>query len=127
VQEGLLDLLFNETINCEKYVKVILWQFFSELPEEERLYGWFQQDSATAHTARISMQALSDVFRDRLSAVVFGQHVHMILILVIFFFRSCSKYKVYNSWEIAIIPAEQLQRVNQNLFCQCEEGLRVQG
>jgi hypothetical protein len=34
--------------------------------EEERLYGWFQQDSVTAHTARIFMQASSDVFEDRI-------------------------------------------------------------
>jgi hypothetical protein len=52
---------FNETINCEIYVQVILGQFFPELTEEDRLYGWFQQDSATAHTARTSMQALSNV------------------------------------------------------------------
>jgi hypothetical protein len=38
---------------------------FPELTEEERLYGWFQQDSATAHSARISMQALSDIFSER--------------------------------------------------------------
>jgi hypothetical protein len=42
-------LFFNETVNCERYVQVILWQFFPELTEEERLYGWFHQDSATAH------------------------------------------------------------------------------
>jgi hypothetical protein len=59
-------VFFNETLNCERYVWVILWQFFSELTEEERLYRWFQQDSATAHTACMSMQALSDVFRDRI-------------------------------------------------------------
>jgi hypothetical protein len=33
------SVFFNETINCEKYVWVILGQFFSELTEEERLYG----------------------------------------------------------------------------------------
>jgi hypothetical protein len=32
-------VFFNETINCERYVWVILRQFFSELTEEERLYG----------------------------------------------------------------------------------------
>jgi hypothetical protein len=32
-----------------------------------------------------------------LSAVVFGQHVHPILILVIFFFWGCLKDKVYKS------------------------------
>jgi hypothetical protein len=54
------SVFFNETINCERYVQVLLGQFFPELTEEERLCGWFQQDSATAHTAR-TMQALSDV------------------------------------------------------------------
>jgi hypothetical protein len=34
-----------------KYMEVILGQFFPELTEEERLYGWFQQDSATAYIA----------------------------------------------------------------------------
>jgi hypothetical protein len=59
-------VFFNETINFERYVQVILWQFFSGLTKEERLYGWFQQDSATAHTTRMSMQALFNVFRDRI-------------------------------------------------------------
>jgi hypothetical protein len=59
-------VFFNKTINCERYVRVILRQFFSELTEEERLYGGYQQDSATAHTTHISIQALSDVFGDRL-------------------------------------------------------------
>jgi hypothetical protein len=59
-------MFFNETIHCERCVQVILGQFFSELTEEERLYGWFQQDSATAHTARMSMQALPDIFGGRI-------------------------------------------------------------
>jgi hypothetical protein len=61
-------MFFKETINCERYVWVILRQFFSELTEEERVYGWFLQDSATAHTARMSMQALSGVFGDRINS-----------------------------------------------------------
>jgi hypothetical protein len=52
-------------------------QFFPELTQEERLNGWFRQESATAHVARMSSWT-------ELSAVVFGQHVHPILILVIF-------------------------------------------
>jgi hypothetical protein len=74
-----------------------------------------------------------------LSAVVFGQHVHRILILVIFFFWGCSNDRVYNSnprteelkenirSQIANIPAKQLQKVNENLFRRCEECLRVEG
>jgi hypothetical protein len=62
-------VFFNETINCERYLWAILRQFFSEflseLTEDERLFGWFQQDSATAHIACVSMQAFSDVFGDR--------------------------------------------------------------
>jgi hypothetical protein len=58
--------VFYQKINCERYVQVILGQFFPELTEEERLYDWFQQDSAAAHTARMSIQALSDVFGGRI-------------------------------------------------------------
>jgi transposase len=55
-----------------------------------------------------------------------------------FFFWACLKDKVYNSnppteelkenilREITKIPAEQLQMLNQNLFRQCEEHLRVE-
>jgi hypothetical protein len=49
-------LFFNKTINWEGYVQVILGKFFPQLTDAERLYGWFQQDSATPHTAPISMQ-----------------------------------------------------------------------
>jgi hypothetical protein len=69
---------FNEIINCERYVQVILGQFLPQLTQEERLYGWFQQESVTAHTAHMSMQALSNILW------VFGQHTHPILILVFF-------------------------------------------
>jgi hypothetical protein len=33
-------VIFNETVNCERYVWVILRQYFSELTEEERLCGF---------------------------------------------------------------------------------------
>jgi hypothetical protein len=80
----LLNLrFFNGTINCERYVQVILVQFFPELTEEERLYGWFQQDSATAHIACMSMQALIPSGTE-ISALVFGRHIRPALILMIF-------------------------------------------
>jgi hypothetical protein len=56
-----------------------------------------------------------------------------------FFFWGCLKDKVYNSnpqreklkennhKEIANIPAEQLQRINHNVFHWCEECLHVEG
>jgi hypothetical protein len=69
----------TKAAGTQRYVHVIFGQFLPELTEEEELNGWFQQESATAHTARMSSGI-------ELSAAVFGQHVHPILILVIFFF-----------------------------------------
>jgi hypothetical protein len=85
------------------------------------------------------MQALSDVFRDRIiSSGVWSPHSPDFNPCD-FFFRGCLKDKVYKSnhrteelkdnigREIVNIPAGQLQRVNQNLLCQCEECLHVEG
>jgi hypothetical protein len=44
----------------------ILSPFFAELTEEERLFGVFQLDSATAHTANVSLEALRKVFGDHI-------------------------------------------------------------
>jgi hypothetical protein len=89
-------VFFNETINCERYVQVILSQFFPQLTEEERLYGWFRQDSAAAHTARMPVQALSDVFRDRIiSSGICPAHSPSLIPCDFFF--GCLKDKVYNS------------------------------
>jgi hypothetical protein len=90
-------VFFNETINCKRYVQVILEQFLLELTEEERLYGWFQQDSATAHIVCISMQALSDVFGDRIISSGIWPERSPDLNPCDFFFWRCLKHKVYNS------------------------------
>jgi hypothetical protein len=89
--------VFNETINCERYVQTILGQFFSELTEEERLYGRFQQDSATAHTAYMSMQALSNVFRDRIIRSDIWPAHSPDFKPCRFFFLGCLKGKFYSS------------------------------
>jgi hypothetical protein len=74
------SVFFNETINYKRYVQFILGQFFPEITEEERLYGWFQQFSATANTAhtvylcRLCPMSLGT----ESSSVVFGQHIHLI-------------------------------------------------
>ena len=34
-------------------------------PVSSKFPGWFQQDGATAHTARVSMAAVGEVFGDR--------------------------------------------------------------
>jgi hypothetical protein len=57
-------IFFEDTVNSDRYVSDILEPFFQELTEEETKYGYFQQGSATAHTARNSMQRLQDMFDD---------------------------------------------------------------
>ncbi|PNF37455.1 hypothetical protein B7P43_G15516, partial [Cryptotermes secundus] len=113
------------------YVQVILKQFFPALTED------FQQDSATAPTAHKSMQALSDDFRDRIIGSGIWPAHSPYLNPRDFFFWGCLKDKVHNSYskmeklkenicrEIANIPAEQLQMLNLNVFCWCEECLHV--
>jgi hypothetical protein len=50
-------VFLNIIINFEEYVQVILKQFIPQLTKEERLFGWFQHDSVTAHIACMSMLA----------------------------------------------------------------------
>jgi hypothetical protein len=88
----------------------------------------------------MSMQALSDVFGDRIITSGIWLARSPDLNPCDFFIGGCLKDKVYKSnprteeklkenirREIAYIPAEQLQSVNQYLFLQCEECLRVEG
>jgi predicted transcriptional regulator len=91
------SVFFNKTINCERYVEVIHGQFFSELTEEERLYGWFQQDSITAHTVHMSMKALSDVFGNRIISSDIWSARSPDLNPCDFLFWGCLKDKVYSN------------------------------
>jgi hypothetical protein len=79
-----------------KDMYVILGQFFPEVTEEERLYGCFQNDSATAHTAHISIQALSDAFGDRIISSGIWPARSTDLNPYDFFLLGCLKDKVYN-------------------------------
>jgi hypothetical protein len=101
----------------------------SRVNRSRKTVGWFQQDSATAHTARMSTQSLSDVFGDRIISSGIWAARSPDLNPCDFFFWGSLKDKVYNSHprteeelrenirkKIANIPAEWLQRVNQNLF-----------
>jgi hypothetical protein len=89
-------VFFNETINRERYVQVILGKFFPELTEEKRLYGWFQKDPATAHTARMSKQVLSSIFGDRTISSCIWPECSPDLNPYDFFFWGCLEDKVYN-------------------------------
>ena len=55
-------IFFKNTITSERYN--ILEPFFDQLTEQENQQGWFQQDGAIAHTARVIMAAVSEVFGD---------------------------------------------------------------
>jgi hypothetical protein len=90
-------VFFNETINCERYGQAILWQFFTDLTEGERLYGWFQQDPATAHTAHVYVGFVQCLQGENYQQWYFASTFTPILILVIFFFWACLKDTVYNS------------------------------
>ena len=58
-------IFFYETLNSERYVNNILRPFFNMLRGPEKEYCYFQQDGATAHTSRNSMQEIENVFGDR--------------------------------------------------------------
>jgi hypothetical protein len=60
-----VPVLFNEIINCDRYVQIILGKFFPELTEEERLWLVSARLSYCPHCT-LSMKALSDVFGDRI-------------------------------------------------------------
>jgi hypothetical protein len=133
-------VFFKETINCGRYVQIILGQFFPELIEEEILYDLFQQDSTTAHNARMSLRTSYDVFGDKIMSSGIWPACSPDLKHCDCFFWGCLKDKIYNSnpgteeelkanirKEIANIPVERLQKVNQKIFRRCEECLRVDG
>jgi hypothetical protein len=47
-------------------VNNILEPFFQTLTEEEKQYAYFQQDNVTAHTSQHSMEALLELFGERI-------------------------------------------------------------
>jgi hypothetical protein len=57
-------MFYSDTVYAARYVNNILSPFFTELTEEDRLYGVFQQDSATAHMAYLSLEALQEIIGD---------------------------------------------------------------
>jgi hypothetical protein len=42
----------------------MLHYFIGLVEEDEITYSWFQQDSATEHTAKNSMKLLNEIFRE---------------------------------------------------------------
>jgi hypothetical protein len=56
---------FPVTINSERYMRLILSHFFCQLTDEKS-YGHFMQDNATAHTPNNYMIAIDEAFGERM-------------------------------------------------------------
>jgi hypothetical protein len=56
-------IFFERTVNTEVYMN-IFEEFCAQLTEEERQSFLFQQDGATCHTSRVSLQRVHDVFSE---------------------------------------------------------------
>ncbi|GFX24579.1 putative transposable element [Trichonephila clavipes] len=56
----------NVTVNVDRYRAMITNFFISELNNHDVQELWFQQDGATCHTARATIDLLKDTFGDRL-------------------------------------------------------------
>jgi hypothetical protein len=85
---------FNNTINEQRYIEQILQNVIQQLDENERNYGWFQHDGATAHTTQENL-AFCDKFLETGLLVVLliirSQPVPLISLLVIFPFLATLK------------------------------------
>jgi hypothetical protein len=55
------QLVNNRAVNTEVYMNIFA-EFCAQITEEERQSFFFQQDRATCHTSRVSLQQVHDVF-----------------------------------------------------------------
>jgi hypothetical protein len=58
----IITVFFHLTVDSNRYVEEMFNPFVNQLIDEEKAYGYFQQDGATAHTARHSMSRILEVF-----------------------------------------------------------------
>jgi inhibitor of nuclear factor kappa-B kinase subunit alpha len=133
-------IFYHETVNSDRYVRHILEPFFEQLTDDERQYGYFQQDNATAHTARNSISALQEVFDDRIISTGLWPPRSPDLSVCDFYLWGNLKGKVYRNTSrtaealqneirnvVASISADELQRVSQGFLRRCEACLRATG
>ena len=79
-------IFFSETVNSERYINII-HEFIGHLTEDESNQGWFQQDDATSHTSRYSMNELQLLFGDRVVSKSFWPPRYPDLMSHIFIFE----------------------------------------
>lgn len=86
-------IFFYDTINAERYQTLLLQPFIDQLHDDELTGGYFQQDSATAHTAHTSIQFLEQFFPGRLiSRGIWPSRSPDLTPLDFFFISSFKKY-----------------------------------
>jgi hypothetical protein len=114
--------------------------FFEELTDDDRQCRYFQQDNATAHTARNSMIALQVMFDDRIISTGLWPLRSPDLSVFYFYLWGNLKGKLYRNTPriaealqneirnvVASISADELQRVSYGFLRRCEAFLRAAG
>jgi len=74
-----------------------VYPFIVQLKEDEIDKAYFQQDGATAHTVRMSMTLLDDMFADRITSKTIWPPRSSDISLPDFFFRGVTKNSVYSN------------------------------
>lgn len=59
-------IFFHETLNAERYRRLILEPFLQQLHDDELQVGYFQQDGATPHTAGATIRYLQQFYDNRI-------------------------------------------------------------
>ena len=140
-------IFFHQTLNSARYIADIFNPFVAALTEEEKTYGYFQQDGATAHTAGQTLEHIYTIFTpDRV--VSRGQLGHFPswpprspdLSVCDYYLWGTLKSKVYRnnpqslqelqqniSDEIAAIPAVQLRSAFRNLLTRAQKCQEMNG
>ena len=57
----IITRFFPQTVNAHRYAQNQFYPFVDQLTEDERLYGYFQQDRETAHTTLSTLSRVHEV------------------------------------------------------------------
>lgn len=120
-------IFFNENVTAERY-RGILSQFIDEIHDDELQHGFFQQDGATAHTARETIRYLQEFYDDRIISQNLWPPRSPDLTPLDFYLFGNLKNKIFKNrlhnlnelqeaivQEISNITQDELQRVFNNL------------
>jgi hypothetical protein len=133
-------IFFNETINAERYRRLILEVFIQQLHDDELARGYLQQDGATAHTARATIEYLRQFYDERIVSQGLWPARSPDLTPPDYFLFGHVKNNVYKNrlhnldelqqairQEIQNITQEQLQHVFENMKRRVAMCLQLEG